>query len=86
MVGGFFAKDMAAFQAAARVLLIPSTRRQTTFRRLLLARDAFALADPAAREALMQVRKVGYAHLQAVQGIRSGRRAREWQVLHACTT
>ncbi len=45
---------MAAFQAAAGVLLDARSRRPTTFRRLLLARDAFALADAPAREALMQ--------------------------------
>jgi len=51
---GFFAKDMAAFQAAAGVLLDARSRRPTTFRRLLLARDAFAVADAPASAALMQ--------------------------------
>ena len=54
--GGFFAKDMAVFQAAAGVLLDPSTRRPTKFRRLLVARDLFAVADKDASAALFEAR------------------------------
>lgn len=52
--GGFFAKDIATLQAAAGVLLNPSMRRPTQFKRLLVAMDAFALADTNATEALYQ--------------------------------
>ena len=54
--GGFFARDMAVLQAAAGVLLDPSTRRPTQFRRLLVASDAFTLADFASAQALYQAR------------------------------
>ena len=52
--GGFFAKDIATLQTAAGVLLDPSTRRPMRFKRLLVAMDAFALADTNATEALYQ--------------------------------
>jgi len=55
--GGFFAKDMAVLQAAGDALLVPSTRASTTFKRLLVARDAFAVATPAAAGALSQARR-----------------------------
>ena len=54
--GGFFAKDMAVFHKAAGVLLEPATRQATTFKRLLVAQDCFAIADADVRDALMQVR------------------------------
>lgn len=46
---------MAVFQKAAGVLLDPATRRATTFKRLLVAKDCFAIADADVRDALMQV-------------------------------
>lgn len=52
--GGFFAKDIATLQAVAGMLLNPSTRRSTRFKRLLVAMDAFTLADMNATEALYQ--------------------------------
>ena len=48
---------MAVFQAAAGVLLDPSTRRPTKFRRLLVARDLFAVADKDASAALFEARE-----------------------------
>ncbi|KAK9826102.1 hypothetical protein WJX81_003594 [Elliptochloris bilobata] len=52
--GGFFAKDLAVLQKAAAVLLEPSMHRRIKFTRLLIAGDAFAIADADAREALLQ--------------------------------
>ncbi len=48
---------MAVLQAAGDALLIPSTRAPTTFKRLLVARDAFAVATPSAAGALSQARR-----------------------------
>ena len=54
--GGFFAKDVDVLQRAAAVLLDQTMRQPTQFKRLLIARDAMAVADADAREALQQVR------------------------------
>ena len=43
-------------QRAAGVLLDQSMRQPTQFKKLLTARDAMAVADADAREALLQVR------------------------------
>lgn len=43
-------------QRAAGVLLDQTTRQPTQFKKLLIARDAMAVADANAREALQQVR------------------------------
>ncbi|KAK9826133.1 hypothetical protein WJX81_007522 [Elliptochloris bilobata] len=52
--GGFFAKDMSVLQKAADVLLEPATRRPTSFKRLLVATDAFAIADAHVKDALFK--------------------------------
>ncbi|PSC68633.1 amidase [Micractinium conductrix] len=49
---GWFARDPAVLRRAGSVLLDPSTRRPATLRRLLVAQDAFALAEPATVQAL----------------------------------
>jgi len=54
--GGFFAKNARVAQDVAGLLLDPRARRATRFARLLIARDAFALADAAATGALHQAR------------------------------
>jgi len=55
--GGFFAKNARVAQDVAGVLLDPRARRATRFARLLVAKDAFALADAAATGALHQARR-----------------------------
>ena len=54
--GGFFAKDVDVLQRAAGLLLEQTMRQPTQFKRLLIARDAMAVADADARQALLQVR------------------------------
>ena len=78
---------MAAFQAAAGVLLDARSRRPTTFRRLLLARDAFALADAPARDALMQARgarEMSGADAQAEPRRRGSRWSGRRESAHGC--
>ncbi|KAK9826142.1 hypothetical protein WJX81_008525 [Elliptochloris bilobata] len=62
--GGFFARDAETLQAAAGVLLDPATRRSTHFKRLLVAKDAFAAADASATDALYQALRPAAPALQ----------------------
>ena len=54
LAGGFFAKDVDVLQRTAGVLLDQTMRQPTQFKRLLIARDAMAVADADSREALLQ--------------------------------
>ena len=77
---GFFAKDMEVFKAAASVLLDPSTRRPTRFRRLLVARDAFAVADADVRAALFQARgKRGTLNNSSATRSQPGQGVNNWE-------
>ena len=53
--GGFFGRDVDVLQKAAGVLLDQTMRRPTQFKRLLVARDAIAVADAGVGDALLQV-------------------------------
>ena len=50
--GGWFARDPAVLRAGGAALLDPASRRPAALRRLLVATDAFALADGATAQAL----------------------------------
>lgn len=52
---GFFARDIGTFARVADVLLGPDANTLPASARLLLADDLFALAEPAARDALLPV-------------------------------
>ncbi|GFR45104.1 hypothetical protein Agub_g6481 [Astrephomene gubernaculifera] len=54
---GWFAKDPGVLRAVGAVLLDPATRGSplTSLRRCMVARDAFALAEPATAQALREV-------------------------------
>jgi len=49
---GLFARDPAVLRRAASVLLDPATRRPMALKRLLVARDAFDLAEEGTSRAL----------------------------------
>jgi amidase len=53
--GGFFAKDASLLRKVGDVLLDPSTKKESTLRRWLVAKDAFGLAEPAVSSAIHQV-------------------------------
>ena len=71
---GWFARDPAVLRRAGSVLLDPSTRRPATLRRLLVAQDAFALAEPATVQALYgalssKIAEVGGGRVASIMGL-----------------
>jgi amidase len=50
--GGWFARDAAVLRRAGAALLDPSSRQPAHLRRLLVATDAFALAEESTSRAL----------------------------------
>ncbi|EIE22650.1 amidase [Coccomyxa subellipsoidea C-169] len=53
--GGFFARNAELLRRAGDVLLDPATRSDVQFKRWLVAKDAFDLADDATSEAIFRV-------------------------------
>jgi len=80
--GGWFARDSMVLRRAGEVLLDPSTRRPAQLRRLLVAADAFALAQEDTAQALYEALSAKieevrcicmcFSHLRANQGMGMG--------------
>ena len=88
--GGWFARDAQIFQRVGAALLPRSRSQEANFQQVVIAKDAFALADKDAADALLQVLKLRLllALLEATVQILAIEEdsAKEWNLrLTSCT-